>query len=440
MVHVDLRDDRGVVIVLFALVLVVIMVMTAFAIDLGNLAEQKRLAQGVVDGAALAAAQDLPDGAVATSTAATYAAANLQVASIGTGSSCGTNKTCYTSGAWTIDVTTPYSGSSDQIQVHACVTLNTSFARVVGIATTSTCANAVASSTSSGGGSCVLCVLNATGTTLSSTGSGWLSVNNGNIVVNSSASNAVSVTNPSGKIQATPSGEVFGIVGNYSVNNSSNVSPTPTTGYTAATDPLASLAVPSVSGSSNGNVSVSGSSSTTLNPGIYDTISSSSSGTITLNPGIYVIRNGLTLNHTPGGSSPSLYAHGVLLYFACSAYPTPCNAGGQNGAAMNMNSGATADMTGPTSGTYQGISIFSDRTNTATHAITGSSSSAIGGTIYSKTGTVSFTGPSGITTSLSAAVVAGVVTMTGSGNVTLNFNSSSNAPALSGAASITLTS
>jgi hypothetical protein len=58
------RDERGVTIVLFALLLVTFTVFVAFAVDLGGAFNQRRQTQSGADFASLGAAQDLPDTSV----------------------------------------------------------------------------------------------------------------------------------------------------------------------------------------------------------------------------------------------------------------------------------------------------------------------------------------------------------------------------------------
>lgn len=176
----------------------------------------------------------------------------------------------------------------------------------------------------------------------------------------------------------------------------------------------------------------------TLTPGIYGSITSSSSGTITFPPGVYVIRGQLKLSHAPGMFGPSVFGHGVTLYFACSSYPIPCAAPGSSGATFQLSGGATADISAPVNGPYQGVSIFFDRMNSSTMTLTGSSTTFFSGTIYARTGTVSLTGPSGINTAFSSAVIARNVIKTGSSALTLDFNPDSNAPALAGASTFGL--
>jgi hypothetical protein len=64
-------------------------------------------------------------------------------------------------------------------------------------------------------------------------------------------------------------------------------------GSTAVPDPLSSLVAPSATGLTNyGAISVSGSNSVTINPGIYSSISVSGTSKLTMNTGLYVIAGG----------------------------------------------------------------------------------------------------------------------------------------------------
>jgi Flp pilus assembly protein TadG len=70
------RGERGQVLLVMALALVALLGVAAFAIDVGYAYYAKRQLQSATDAAALAGAQDLPTGATAIATAASYAAAN----------------------------------------------------------------------------------------------------------------------------------------------------------------------------------------------------------------------------------------------------------------------------------------------------------------------------------------------------------------------------
>src|SRR5664279_4980316 len=70
------RGERGQVLAIVALALVALLGISAFAIDVGYAYYAKRQLQSATDAAALAGAQDLPNGTSAVATATTYAAAN----------------------------------------------------------------------------------------------------------------------------------------------------------------------------------------------------------------------------------------------------------------------------------------------------------------------------------------------------------------------------
>lgn len=75
--RLKLRDDRGAIAIIFALLLVVIIGMAAFVIDEGSLYQTRRSIQTVADAAALAGVQELPENPdVAIQKAIEYAALN----------------------------------------------------------------------------------------------------------------------------------------------------------------------------------------------------------------------------------------------------------------------------------------------------------------------------------------------------------------------------
>jgi hypothetical protein len=124
---------------------------------------------------------------------------------------------------------------------------------------------------------------------------------------------------------------------------------------------------------SRSSVSVSGSSSLTINPGIFTSISVAGNGKLTLNAGIYVIAGGgfaVSGNGTVSGS-------GVMIYNAGSAYP---NAGGSYGS-ISFSGNTTVKLSAPTSGPFAGVVIFQSRDNGRALALSGNASLS-SGTIY----------------------------------------------------------
>ncbi|MEA2186110.1 MAG: hypothetical protein QOK16_1121 [Solirubrobacteraceae bacterium] len=70
------RGERGQILIVVVLAMLALLGVAAFAIDVGYAYYAKRQLQSATDAAALAGAQDLPTAAIATATAASYAAAN----------------------------------------------------------------------------------------------------------------------------------------------------------------------------------------------------------------------------------------------------------------------------------------------------------------------------------------------------------------------------
>jgi Putative Flp pilus-assembly TadE/G-like len=178
----------------------------------------------------------------------------------------------------------------------------------------------------------------------------------------------------------------------------SGVAPTP--------DPLASLPVPTkpsvatlpdgttankkVNWSGNNNYGASN-GTLTLSPGTYSGGISVSNGNLVLQPGIYYMDGGgMSLSGSgsvtvSGPVSPDT-GHGVLIYNA------PVNSSDE----IKLTGNGSVNLPAPTSGTYQGISIFQDRTSTAKVEVTGNGGMNINGTFYAAKGTLDITGNGGL--------------------------------------------
>ncbi len=201
----------------------------------------------------------------------------------------------------------------------------------------------------------------------------------GRIVVNSPASPAVTLT---GTSQLVASGiQVVGTV--TRVGAGTTVSPTPVTGSQyAVTDPLATLAIPSVSGTATSINLTSGSQ--TISPGLYSQIKLSGTASLTLNPGVYVITGGgISVTNTA-----SITGSGVMLYNAGTSYPT---AGGTyTGVAFNTT--GTVNLSAPATGTYAGILIFQAAANASAMSIAEDAAVTLNGVIYGPVALLTLTG------------------------------------------------
>jgi len=393
---------------MMAIMMLVSLVMAAFAIDLSNARSDRTLADSAADSGALAGAQSLPDPALARLDAREYATAALTGGETGTGA--------------TVTVTTPYTMSGNAYPAHRLVNVRvcwnspTGFAAAFGIPSVNVCGVATAFKTN--GTPCGLCVLGTTGRTLSIAGNGTLRVTGADVHVNSNGT-------PAAGVEGTATGGVttdgvIRILGTYQQPSPGTFSPTPITGVPAIPDPLSTIPVPSVAGPYRGSVAHTGPENLTLQPGIYDSILSESRGVLTFSPGIYVIRTGLTLQKSAQAPVPSVVGDGVLLYFGCSLYPTPCLSGGQTGAGISMSGSTTFRISGMTSGPYTNLPIFFDRNNTASMTILGGVLNRIDGVVYARSAHYSMAGSSG-SISHNGAVVVGRTTTTGSSNFTVAF-------------------
>jgi hypothetical protein len=230
------------------------------------------------------------------------------------------------------------------------------------------------------GSSASIFVLNSTASgALSISGNGQINIP-GNLVVDSNSATAVIVSG-----NATVSAASISVVGGVKSSGNTHFTPSPVTGAGVVIDPLASLAAPSVSGSSPGAINVGGSTSLTINPGLYTHINVSGNGQLTMNAGIYVIAGGgfsVTGNGKVNGSE-------VLIYNAGSNYPS---AGGNFGG-IALSGSAQVNLTAPASGAYAGIVFFQARDNTRAISVSGNALIGLGyGMIYAPTALLTTSG------------------------------------------------
>ena len=277
-------------------------------------------------------------------------------------------------------------------------------------------------------------VLNPSGTSVNLSGSNIINLNGGSFVVDSSSSSGL-LSSGSPAIQA---GEFYfsgkpGYLysGSSPLENSTGGTASSSivnSGVTATPDPLATLPVPaepssdgtmSVNGGAFQSVSssyvISGSSPVTLTPGYYPNgFLASGSSTVTLQPGIYYMGGGFDVSGSVGfqvsGPSNSQTGTGVMFYMAGSS-------------AFNFSGSGSTNLPAPSTGTYQGLSIFVNRSSTAAVNLSGSENQTIGGTIYAARGTINLSGSATSTygsTILGAQYICYNLNISGSGEITVN--------------------
>jgi hypothetical protein len=412
-------NERGVVLVTVTLLLAVMMIFVALVVDIGHASEERRQAQAAADAAAIAAARDTLVTPVSWPTvvgdAKLYASQDLGVpASAWVGCS-DASALSYKPDNLNTDscISADSSATPTRVRVHIPTTsVQTAFAPVIGVSSLHVGASATASIAANE--NCSLCVLSPSASpALSGTGNGTVTVNSGSIVVDSTANPAARLTHNGSVVAvsiggpAAPAGFVGSGLGHFS--------PTPVH-EAAELDPLSGLPPCPAAGTGScpttvqPNVNLSGTTPMTINPGIYGSISDTGTGQLTLNPGTYIVTQSLSV----AGNGP-VSANGVTLYFACSAYPTPCS-GGQAGASFNLSGNGTLTVSAPTVGPFNGLSIFSDRNNAATSSISGNAGS-VGGSVYMAAGSLTLTGNG---QAIETRVIVNTVTLSGDSSLTVN--------------------
>src|SRR5207249_6380408 len=238
-----LRSGRGQILIVTALVLPLVLGVTALVLDLGYLFEYQRKMQAAADSAALSAGFELQRTPSASQTLLeTVARADAAL-----------NGFTYNASTLPITVTkspAPYTADPNVVKVTISQTKSTFFAAVLSSAFASKMltVSAIAGLASDAASNVVVFgVVSNTGVNnlqhaLGVTGGAQITIE-GSVMVNSSDGAAIDVGGTGSLLQANSG---IAVTGNYSVNNgAAGVSPTPITGVPPVPDPLAYLGAPS---------------------------------------------------------------------------------------------------------------------------------------------------------------------------------------------------
>jgi hypothetical protein len=227
--------------------------------------------------------------------------------------------------------------------------------------------------------------------------------NYGAIVIDSSNSAAVSAS-ANASITATE----IDVHGGLSASSLTAIHGVTNQGAAALADPLANLAAPSQPSTQFTAVNYSG----TLQPGTYvGGITVSGSSSVTLQPGLYYLKGGgLTVT-----GSATVTGTGVMLYLT-----------GINSTSVSISGNASVTLTPPTSGLYQGVVLFQDRTSNAAITISGKGVLNTTGTEYAPGATVTLSGTSDTDdpthTSLGAQWIVDDLVLSGNAKITISAN------------------
>jgi hypothetical protein len=398
---------RGTIAVLTAVCLTVMMAALAIALDGGTLLAERRHAQAGADAAALAAACDLYDNYwtySGTDPNGTALASAIDTAKANGYSNDGTNSV--------VTVNIPpksgdYLGRAGYVEVIVQYYQSRSFSNIFATGPIPVQARAVALGMPVAADVGIL-VLDPTGKGAFNTQGGGSSTVNGTPVVVDSNNPEAAIAGGGGTLTA----QEFDITGGYSTTGGAQFNGPIHTGRQPMPDPLADLPEPDPSTMSNQSTKkiqfTQGSQ--TLSPGVYKGgISVSGSGSLTLMPGIYYMDGG---GFSFSGMG-SLQGTGVMIYNA----PGNGNSGG-----ISVSGQGSMVLSGPTSGVYAGITFFQDRTSNVTGNIQGAGgATSITGTFYFAGAQLNISGNGGMS-NIGSQYISKDLTLGGNGGINVNWN------------------
>jgi hypothetical protein len=274
-----------------------------------------------------------------------------------------------------------------------------------GALTSSAIATAAVTTTAApaGSGAC-LYLLGTTGTTLNISNGVQVTTSSCGVFDNSNSASAISVVGGS-KLTSTS----VKVVGGYSTSNGGCIdtptgacnSLTPTTGATAVADPFSGLPSPTVSACSGGNYTNWQATPYSLSPGSYCGMIVGNGMSAVLAGGTYIIDGG---SFSIAGGSTLTTTGGVMIYLT-------------NGATVSISNNANVTMSAQSSGSYEGVLFYQDRTMTSPggSSFQGGSTMHLTGSLYFPYGALTFDNGSNAQTE---AIVANSITF--AGGATLN--------------------
>jgi Flp pilus assembly protein TadG len=382
----------GTVTAVVAICMPVLIGVTALGLDGSLIYLQRRQAQSIADGAAMAGAYQLYLSSSNTSGAATAATSFAS-----------------TRGATNTTVSTPptsgvFAGKSNYIEVTLSITHPRMFSGLWGSGTMT----ATATSIARGGGtqpystSSVILLDSSTSGSLTVAGGSQLN-SSAAIQVNSSSTTAVNVNNGA-QINAS-----LNIVGGDTVTGGSQINGTVTKGVSTVSDPLASVPAPGVPTATSTPLSnYQGWGSFTMQPGLYSgNVSLGNGGTFTMQPGLYYIQGG---SFTVANGA-TLTGSGVTIYVD--------NGGGS----ISFQGGTSTTLTPQTSGTYAGMVYFQNRSSSVAPQFGNGSSVSMKGTFYAAGAPLTFNGGTSYS-QLSSQVVVKDINISNGSQINVPYSSS----------------
>jgi hypothetical protein len=219
------------------------------------------------------------------------------------------------------------------------------------------------------------------------------------VQVDSANVSAVNVNN-TGNINAP----TISITGNWTSSSSGSLTGSVVTSAASSSDPLTTLAAPTTTGLTV-QPSLPGYGSYTMSPGIYTSgITFGGGMNITMNPGLYYIEGGFTV-----ANGVTLTGTGVTIYIA------------PGSGAFSFQGGGIINLSAPTSGTYAGIVMYQDRSNTNTISIANGTTTTITGTFYAPGAAINFAGGAQLS-QFGSQIIANTINLSNNASVSVNWN------------------
>jgi Flp pilus assembly protein TadG len=384
-----LHDESGQTLIFVALSMTFILGVVGMATDVGTLLHDRRNLQIAADSAAIAGAvEENINPAAANVQAAGQRAATQNGITNGSNGAVVTINTPPASG--------PHAGAAGYVEAIVTQTEPVFFMKLFSFTSMNVGARAVAFNGAKNQG-CMLALNPTASDTIHLQGSFDVSAPGCAVIDDSNASDALVFTGGGGTLTAGSVGVVGGATG-----ATGDSTPAPVTGIAPESDPLANLPAPTYNAAS----CTAPPTGTTWGPAtaggtVCYSGDISVKNAVTMSAGTYVFPG--TLDFSGNGS---LTGTGVTLYF-----PGPNGTLGGPG-----NGNTTLNLTAPTSGTYNGILIYQDPSDTNTGEFNGTPITNLTGIIYMPNAELEISGNS--TVNLDTDLIIG--SLYDKGNATIN--------------------
>jgi hypothetical protein len=410
---------NGTVTVTVAVSLIGILSIVALSLDGGLMLDKRRQMQTAADAAALAGTDDLyshwytsPTSGLDNPASAITGPAHIAAfnAAKANGFENGVN-------GCVVTVNIPplsgdHVGQSGHVEVLISSPQKRFFSRLFGTTDVSIGARAVARGKRTSIKQAIL-VLDPTGSSaFNAGGNGTVSITGSPVQVNSTSATGM-IDNgggSSGGLNSTVGYNLGGIPG-WSTTGGAVITGPINSNSPPIPDPLASLPAPDTSTltvQSNKKMQISSANTQTLNPGIYiGGISVTGKGSVVLNPGIYYMQGGGF--SVTGTSTANITGTGVMIY----------NNPASNSDKISLEGSGVINLSPPTTGPYQGVLLFQNRTSTTPMEVNGGGGSSMSGVFYAAAANLTVSGNGGA--SVGSQYISYDLTLQGNGNFSVDW-------------------